>query len=231
VPLGCRIFAFMFNLDLNGALRVLSRAPRGQVTLAHEHALTELWLLAGKTVSVRRDGAYGNTLLDYHETLPAGLAPLVVLDASGRVRETYRQWEKNRGGLETLSPAPKSYKNLTVHCWRTGGGKSAFRENGRTLIEGIVKTITDKPADEEWLVVYHQDGIGVNFSTAACPLRLRPCTEYRGGRACGRIRAGNQIFAYGFPARAAMNRSAHACGSCRKSYAQHGRFAAGTGME
>jgi hypothetical protein len=45
-------------------------------------------LLSGKTVSVRRDGAYGNTMLDYRETLPQGLAPLVVLDASGRVRST-----------------------------------------------------------------------------------------------------------------------------------------------
>jgi hypothetical protein len=156
-------FAFMFNLDLNGALRVLSRAPRGQVALAHEQAITALWLLSGKTVSVRQDGPYGNTVLDYHETLPEGLAPLVVLDASGRVRETYRQWEENRGGLTRLTPAPKSYQNLTVHCWQTGGGKSAFRENGRPLIDGIVKTINDKPVDEEWLVVYHQDGIGMEF--------------------------------------------------------------------
>jgi hypothetical protein len=87
----------------------------------------------------------------------------VVLDASGRVRETYRQWEENRGGLNRLTPAPKSYKNLTVHCWQTGGGKSAFRENGRTLIEGIVETINEKPDDEEWLVVYHQEGIGMEF--------------------------------------------------------------------
>jgi hypothetical protein len=119
--------------------------------------------MSGKTVSVRQDGPYGNTVLDYHETLPEGLAPLVVLDASGRVRATYRQWEKNRGGLEPLASATKSYANLSVHCWRTGGGKSAFRENGRTLIDGIVKTINDKPADEEWLLVYHQDGISMNF--------------------------------------------------------------------
>ena len=65
----------------------LSRAPRGQLALAHEQAITALWLLSGKTVAVRQDGPYGNTVLDYHETLPEGLAPMVVLDASGRVRE------------------------------------------------------------------------------------------------------------------------------------------------
>jgi hypothetical protein len=80
--------------------------------------------LSGKTVAVRQDGPYGNTVLDYHETLPEGLAPMVVLDASGRVRETYSQWEENRGGLTRLTAAPKRYDNLTVHRWRTGGGKS-----------------------------------------------------------------------------------------------------------
>jgi hypothetical protein len=101
-------------------------------------------------------------MLDYRETLPQGLAPLVVLDASGRVRSTYSQWEENRDGLVRLSPAPKSYKNLTVHCWQRGGGKSAFNQNGRTLIEGIVSTINTKP-DEDWLVVFHKDGIEMNF--------------------------------------------------------------------
>jgi hypothetical protein len=111
---------------------------------------------------VRRDGAYGNTVLDYRETLPEGLAPLVILDASGRVRTTYRQWRENRGGLELLTPASKRYDNLTVHCWQTGGGKSAFRQNGQALLDGIAETINSKP-DEDWLVVHHKDGIGVDF--------------------------------------------------------------------
>ena len=110
------------GLELNEVLQVIAGIPSDRARVEHEQAITELWLLAGKTVSVRRDGAYGNTMLDYRETLPAGLAPMVVLDASGRVRETYRQWEENRGGLTRLSPAPKSYRNLTVHCWSTGGG-------------------------------------------------------------------------------------------------------------
>jgi hypothetical protein len=150
------------GLDLNELLRALSRIPSDRTRVEHEQALTALWLLAGKTVSVRQDGFYGNTMLDYHETLPEGLAPLVVLDASGRVRGTYRQWEENRGGVERLASASKSYKNLTVHCWRTSGGKSAFRQNGRMLIDGIAETINDK-RHEEWLVIYHQDGINMEF--------------------------------------------------------------------
>jgi hypothetical protein len=56
----------------------------------------------------------------------------------------------------------KRYDNLTVHCWQTGGGKSAFRRNGQTLLDGIAETINAKP-EEEWLVVHHKDGIGVDL--------------------------------------------------------------------
>jgi hypothetical protein len=149
--------SFPSLLDLNEALGFLASAPPQD-----QQAITALWLLSGKTVSVRHDGAYGNTVLDYRETLPEGLAPLVVLDASGRVRTTYRQWRENRGGLKLLTPAMKRYDNLTVHCWQTGGGKSAFRRNGQTLLDGIAETINAKP-EEEWLVVHHKDGIGVDL--------------------------------------------------------------------
>jgi hypothetical protein len=110
-------------LELNEALGLVAGVEPQEPL---RQAMTALWSLSGKTVSVRRDGAYGNTVLDYRETLPEGLAPLVILDASGRVRTTYRQWRENRGGLELLTPAPKRYDNLTVHCWQTGGGKSTF---------------------------------------------------------------------------------------------------------
>jgi hypothetical protein len=150
------------GVELNELLQVIARIPSDPRRLEHEQAITELWLLAGKTVAVRRDGAYGNTVLSYQETLPDGLTPLVVLDASGRVRGTYRQWETNRGGLTPLSSAPKRYNNLTIHCWETGGGKSAFKQNRRTLLDGIASTINTKP-DEEWLVVFHKDGIGMDF--------------------------------------------------------------------
>jgi hypothetical protein len=40
------------------------------------------------------------------------MAPLVILDASGRVRTTYRQWRENRGGLEWLATATKRYDTI-----------------------------------------------------------------------------------------------------------------------
>jgi hypothetical protein len=37
-----------------------------------------------------------------------------------------------------------------------------FKQNGRTLLDGIASAINSKP-DEEWLVVFHKDGIGMDF--------------------------------------------------------------------
>jgi hypothetical protein len=94
-------------------------------------------------------------VLDYRETLPPDLAPMVILDASGRVRETYRDIEAGRGTLVRLRTARKDYSPLTVHVWRTGGGKTAFTKSGATLAAGIAKTIDTRPA-ERWLVVCHR---------------------------------------------------------------------------
>jgi len=113
-----------------------------------------LWSLFGKVVSVRRDGKASNTLLEYEETLSPDIAPLLVLDASAKVRTAYDLWDARRGGIERLPPAPKDYSPLTVHVWAEGGGKNSFRSRGTRLVEGIVKTINDKPG-ERWLVIHH----------------------------------------------------------------------------
>jgi hypothetical protein len=146
-------------LGLNEALGLVAGAEPQEPL---KQAMTALWSLSGKTVSVRRDWRYGNTMLDYKDTLPEGLAPLVILDASGRVREIYRQWQESRDGLELLTVAKKRYDNLTVHCWQTSGGKNAFRKNGQSLLDGIAETINSKP-EEDWLVVHIKDGIGFDF--------------------------------------------------------------------
>lgn len=117
-------------------------------------ALSSLWFVSGKTVSIRRDGCFGNTVLDFKQTLPRDLAPMVILDASGRVRRTYVDLEAG-GGLARLRSAPKDYEPLTVHVWRTGGGKSAFTDNAAKLNAGIAKTIDTRPK-EKWLVVNHR---------------------------------------------------------------------------
>lgn len=143
-------FTDVHKVDLNGILRLLSHTEP-----AHQKMAMSLWLLSGKDVTVRKDYHKGNTILDYRETLPEDFAPVVILDASGRVRTTYRHWKDRRGNLVQLRKADKRYNNLNVHVWNRGGGKSSFRKQGEDLINGIASTINSK-STEEWLVVHHK---------------------------------------------------------------------------
>ena len=128
---------------------------------------TKLWLLSGKAVAVRKDTskAHGQTqtVLSYRDHLPEDFAPVLILDASGRVRKTYDQWEaSDRNNLVKLSVAKKTYRNLTIHAWQRGGGKSSFRNraNYEEILQGICNTIDKKP-DEKFLVVHHKAEKGV----------------------------------------------------------------------
>lgn len=138
------------GVSLNDALQLVDGGTADQIG-----AVEALWFLFGKTATVRRDGAFGSTMLDYRETLPEGIQPLLALDASARVRTTYDLWHDHRGGLVKLASAAKRYDRHTIHVWSRSGGKSAFRRSGAELIEGIVATIRTRP-DEEWLVVHHK---------------------------------------------------------------------------
>jgi hypothetical protein len=142
-------FAADRGISLNDALAVSGAGAEDERAV-----LSSLWFISGKRVSIRRDGKFGGALIDYRETLPADLAPMVILDASGRVRSTYGDMEASRG-LERLPSAPKDYSPLTVHTWQRSGGKTAFAEDGDKLAAGIAKTIDTRP-DEEWLVVHHK---------------------------------------------------------------------------
>jgi hypothetical protein len=148
--------AEVHGVDLNQALEAVADRP--------EHKLTveALWFLFGKHVTVRRDGAYGNTMLDYKDTLPDELKPLLALDASARVRRVYRCWEKGRGGIINLPPAEKHYDNLHIHVWNRGGGKSGFRKDGMVFVEGVIATVMTRP-EEEWLIIHHKADIDMDF--------------------------------------------------------------------
>lgn len=127
----------------------------------HE-TLRRLLRLSGDTARVSIDGQMGPALVSYTDTSTAGMAPLLVFDASGRVRQTYTYAEKVRGCLERLPGADKDYRPLKVGVWNTSGRKSIFQD-ARTrlpLLEGIAETIATKP-DESWLVVAHKDRAGI----------------------------------------------------------------------
>lgn len=140
----------------------LSRWAAMTVAGQHGEGIQEtaekLWTLSGQRARIRVDGILGPALVSYRDHLPEDLAPILVLDASARVRQTYELWERRRGGVQRLKAAVKDYSNLTVHLWHKGGGKTAFRDPSERAyrVQGIAETIKQEPA-EEWLVVAHKD--------------------------------------------------------------------------
>ena len=123
-----------------------------------QNAAVALRLMSGQSVRCAHDGPGGSALLTYTDHLPEDLRPLLVLDASGRVRDTYRQIEQHRGGLVRLPAIVKDYSPLTIYSWRTGGSKTAFAAKtpgAARLTDHIAATIASKPA-EDWLVVIHR---------------------------------------------------------------------------
>lgn len=128
-----------------------SRTQADNKAVSYAETLSKL---LGTRVVIRNDGAYGATLVAYEDTMPPDMAPMLVLDASARVRETYKLWEKGRGGIKFLPSAVKSYQNLTIYLWDHGGGKKAFERDGWVLLDGIAAAIVSKP-HEPWLVIHH----------------------------------------------------------------------------
>jgi hypothetical protein len=115
--------------------------------------VNDLWLLSEKTVVIKRSGEQ-NIIAHYENTLPFDLKPIVICDASGRVRQTYPHWSKARGDLVALRHGPKHYGPLTLNIWEVGGGKSAWKANTDELLRGIVATVNSKP-NEEFLILHH----------------------------------------------------------------------------
>ena len=73
--------------------------------------------------------------------LPVDLAPMLILDASGRQRQTYEFWFKNRGKLRFLESPQKSYEGLTIHHWNRGAGKDAQKKDGQKIARGVASAI------------------------------------------------------------------------------------------
>lgn len=128
---------------------------------ADRDVLSFLYTISGRSVSVKHDGVRGNTALTFRDIMPTNIAPLVVLDASGRVRVFYEDLVK-RDVMRRLKSAPKDYGPLKLHVWNRGGGKRSFKDptTRAQIVEGIAKTVAKKPG-EPWLIVHHKAGKGV----------------------------------------------------------------------
>ena len=117
-----------------------------------------LFRMAGRVVRLFRDPSYSTgdgTTISYRELLPQDLAPMLILDASGDLRVTYKAWELGRGGLKRLPSVGKTYKNLTINHWERAAGKACYRNNAdrEELAAGAVKAFFSVPEEDEVLLI------------------------------------------------------------------------------
>ncbi len=124
----------------------------------HNDTLRALSDLSGREVLYVKDPGQGGALAGFSPGLPDDLMPMVIMDASGRVRPTYQLWDQHRGTLERLPDAVNDYSNLEVHLWQRGSGKvSMARSEARATVVNAVAAIINQDATSKWLVVHYKD--------------------------------------------------------------------------
>ena len=137
----------------------------------------DLRALNGNIARAFLENERGAVALSYEQRIPEDIRPILVLDASIRVRQTYRDMQTHRGGFVELPSAVKDYSDLRLHIWQTSGAKSAFAIRGPEIVQGVVNTILTKP-DQTWLVVTHKAGPRLRDAQASVlaglPANVRP---------------------------------------------------------
>src|SRR4029078_8027441 len=101
-----------------------------------------------------------NIVIQYADILPDDLAPMLILDASGGIRTTYKLWYTHRKGIRVLDSPQKSYQGFTIHHWDRGAGKSVYDPNRgepEKLAEGIALAINrEVPRCKRCLVIHRK---------------------------------------------------------------------------
>ncbi|SFV33991.1 hypothetical protein [Hyphomicrobium facile] len=115
-------------------------------------------MASGKHVSVCNEYGYGNTVLTFTDSSPYAMTPLLVLDASGRVRKLYHDLVSRRV-VKLLRTASKDYSQLKVHLWGRSAGRGGYNPLKSTdyleVAEEVVKLIQSKPG-ERFLILHYK---------------------------------------------------------------------------
>lgn len=151
---------------------VRSLADAGKLKLRTDElaAVNALYLTKGKDVRVIATGGVGGkALVGAGHHLPSDLAPMVITDASGRVRTTYDVMSAARGNLVYMPSAEPDYRNMHIHLWETAVGKEALGDKDKawSIYRRIARQMQE--AGDEWLVISFKgsdDPDGVNVEAA-----------------------------------------------------------------
>ena len=187
-----------FATELDGLINLMAKAQtgdvlkvpealglsRGQRHVARSAVLAgsdrdtfdHLQLMVGETMVARADERFGMCLVGTTPSLPADIVPLVIIDASGRVRTTYRLWEEHRGTLQRLPSAHNSYEGLLVHLWKASSGKDALAAaSTRGKFAAAIVEAFKRDPEGEWLILTYKDSrdaleASIRNASGAAPL-------------------------------------------------------------
>jgi len=131
-------------------------------------AVRALWSLQDRLCPVRRNKSMA--VLDYKDQIPDDLAPMLVLDASGRHRRTYPHWQRYSGRVRFLSSPQKNYVGATWHHWDHPAGRGQWHPKSdklETLVDAVVAELEKIPADAGVLLFHYlQDATTIDIPSA-----------------------------------------------------------------
>jgi hypothetical protein len=162
------------SLEADSLGRVVSVPPAAasahkaiQSHLGHDAAerLSALKAFGGRDGVVITSNGLGLHLAGAIMPLPDDFAPCLILDASGRVRETYRTMEA-AGTLKRLTNFTADYSRLQVHHWNRAASRSTLKgdDDRHEVLASVAKLIAAEDDKEPWLVVHAQDRPGQGYS-------------------------------------------------------------------
>lgn len=126
----------------------------------HDRELLELlWRISGQTVLIRKDRGT-QLIIDCVQSIPNDFPPCLILDASGRIKGTYKVQQRKLDNLKILPYSNKSYRNLSVEVWRRAGGRGIAKDF-KVIIPELVKIINTRPDNEEILFLLYQDQLEI----------------------------------------------------------------------
>lgn len=125
---------------------------------ACKKTLSDLVSVAGTVMVLRTlGGVVGSVLVGASAALPTDFAPVIILDASGRVRGTYKSHKAGIGNLVRLTSSVRDYANVCVHVCKAAVGKDALADNDyRDQIYRASAKIIDSKPHERWLVISYK---------------------------------------------------------------------------
>jgi hypothetical protein len=112
-----------------------------------------LWKISGKEVAIHKD--VDETLIEWKQSLPQDMFPIVVFDASGKLRTMYDYYKEATKKLKIVTEMDRTFEHLTFHHVNIGAGKTAWKQRPEAL-KKLTRELINLEPDRKTLVIVHK---------------------------------------------------------------------------